>query len=222
MNPAPDRQGYVFGVDIGRTHIGVYLADQKSEVNAEIIDSRNLNHCSTSEMGGEKCLNVIAQYIVELRGEHRVDWRLVLGIGIGLPGIHLKGKLISPTLMIKWSKIDIPTTLEKYLREKDQAIPEIPPMYLDNDANMGALGEARHRNESDLIFIKVGTGIGAGLFLNGNIYRGNNGAAGEFGHILLEPRSTRPCASCGKSGCLEALVGQNAIIEDARDRFWSP
>jgi predicted NBD/HSP70 family sugar kinase len=89
------------------------------------------------------------------------------------------------------------------------------PIFLDNDANMGTLGESRYgagRGVENMAYIKLGTGIGGGLILNGVIYRGG-GSAGEIGHVTIN--ADGPECACGNRGCLEALAGAGAIVEDA-------
>src|SRR6185437_13928337 len=94
---------------------------------------------------------------------------------------------------------------------------DAPQIYIENDANLGALGECRFgagRGVSDLAYIKLGTGIGGGLVINGTIYRGSFGSAGELGHVTLDENG--PLCDCGSRGCLETLAGAAAIVEDAR------
>ncbi|QBD81695.1 ROK family protein [Ktedonosporobacter rubrisoli] len=90
------------------------------------------------------------------------------------------------------------------------------PLYMDNDANMGALGESRcgaARGSMNMAYIKVATGIGGGLIVDGHIYRGHSGSAGELGHISIDEDG--PLCVCGNRGCLETLAGARAIVEDA-------
>jgi predicted NBD/HSP70 family sugar kinase len=122
--------------------------------------------------------------------------------------------LISPPLLRNWSNVDIPAYLRYWLKLKEDF-----PIYLENDANLGALGESRYgkgQGIANLIYVKLGTGIGAGLILNGQLYRGSGGLAGELGHIKIEDESPK-CPSCDKCGCLEALAGREAILDDARN-----
>jgi predicted NBD/HSP70 family sugar kinase len=82
---------------------------------------------------------------------------------------------------------------------------------------MGALGESRYgagREVADLLYLKLGTGIGGGVIMGGQLYRGHSGSAGEIGHMTVEPNGPR--CNCGNRGCLEALAGAPAIVEDAR------
>jgi glucokinase len=89
---------------------------------------------------------------------------------------------------------------------------------IDNDANAAALGEALFgagRGERNVLYVNIGTGIGAGVILNGSLYHGNNGVAGEIGHVTVQPGGP-PCG-CGKRGCLEALASGPSLGRRARD-----
>jgi glucokinase-like ROK family protein len=92
------------------------------------------------------------------------------------------------------------------------------PVTLNNDADLGALGEWAYgagRGERNLVYIKVGTGIGAGILLDGQIYHGTTGSAGEIGHITIDEKG--PLCTCGNRGCLEAIAGGNAIATKAKN-----
>jgi len=91
------------------------------------------------------------------------------------------------------------------------------PVALNNDAELGAMGEWAYgagRGENHLLYIKVGYGVGAGLLIDGQIYRGATGSAGEIGHIIIVDQG--PMCTCGNKGCLEALAGGRAIAERAK------
>src|SRR6202012_4358449 len=93
---------------------------------------------------------------------------------------------------------------------------EIPVM-VDNDANLGALAEAAFgagRSAGDLVYLKVSSGIGAGLILNGRLYRGAGGLAGELGHVLVDPDGI--VCRCGNRGCLETVAGTGALVDGLR------
>jgi glucokinase len=92
------------------------------------------------------------------------------------------------------------------------------PVSIGNDAEMGALGEWAYgagRGESNLAYIKVGSGVGAGLLLDGQIYRGTTGTAGEIGHVTIQENG--PLCTCGNHGCLEAMAGGQAIARKAQE-----
>jgi glucokinase-like ROK family protein len=134
----------------------------------------------------------------------------LLGIGVGVPGpvIADQGFVMAPPIMPGWDRFPIRTTLEK---QWGTAIT------LNNDAELGALGEWAYgagRGEKNLAFIKVGSGIGAGLIINQQIYCGTTGSAGEIGHLTVDENG--PLCTCGNHGCLEAFAGGHAIASQAR------
>jgi predicted NBD/HSP70 family sugar kinase len=107
-----------------------------------------------------------------------------------------------------WDNIDIWEPLQEAFHK---------PLRIDNDANMGALGESRcgaGRSSADMAYVKIGTGIGSGLIINGRIYRGHQGCAGELGHLTIDEDG--PVCACGNRGCLETLAGARAIVADAQ------
>jgi predicted NBD/HSP70 family sugar kinase len=201
--------GYIVGIDMGRTHLIIYLTN----LLAEPMDKRlgPFDMKTSCEDG----LQFVAERSDELVRSNLGSWDLVRGIGLGIPGApdRTLRMLISPLLLSNWHNVDIPAELRIRLGLKKDF-----PIYLDNDANMGALGESRYgfgRGVENLVYVKLGTGIGVGMILNGQSYRGSGGVAGEFGHVKIEEKS-HPCPSCGEQGCLEALAGQRAIVDDAR------
>jgi glucokinase-like ROK family protein len=118
-----------------------------------------------------------------------------------------RGALIMPPIMPGWHNFDIRANLEEQIKK---------PIYVENDANLGAIGE-RWRGAGvgcdHLAYIKVGTGIGCGLVIEGQIYRGFAGSAGEIGHMSIEEDG--PLCTCGNFGCLESLAGGRAIVAAA-------
>ena len=196
--------GYVIGVAMGRSHLAFIATNLAAEVVA-----RNTAEFSTTP-GPEASFPVLIEKLrafVEFTG---LDWKRIIGIGVGVPSpldAQLE-MLVSPPRMPGWSGVNIRQRLQTELSV---------PVYLDNDANMGALGESRYgagRNIADLAYINIGSGIGGGLVLNGHIYRGAGGSAGEIGHVTLDEEG--PVCDCGNIGCLETLAGTRAIIDDAR------
>ncbi|MFS0732371.1 ROK family protein [Microbacterium sp. 1P10UB] len=132
----------------------------------------------------------------------------VWGVSVGIPGPvdFATGRPVAPPIMPGWNGFDIRRRFE----ERYDA-----PVWVDNDVNLLALTErSRRRDEHlDLIYCKVGSGIGAGLLSQGHIHRGANGAAGDIGHVRVAG-STSLCR-CGKTGCLEAVAGGWALVRDA-------
>src|SRR4051794_17088412 len=123
----------------------------------------------------------------------------VWGIGVGVPGPvdFATGRPVAPPIMPGWNGFDV----RRRFQQKYQA-----PVWVDNDVNLLAFGERAHRQDDhlDLIYCKIGSGIGAGLLSQGRIHRGVNGAAGDIGHVRV-PDSDAVCR-CGKIGCLEAVA----------------
>ena len=133
----------------------------------------------------------------------------IWGIGIGVPGpVNFgTGRPVAPPIMPGWNDFDIRSWMEHRFHA---------PVWVDNDVNMLAVGSAQHRfgdAVSDLLYIKVGSGVGAGLISGGRIHRGGDGAAGDIGHIAVSG-STVLCR-CGQVGCLEAEAGGWALCRDA-------
>ncbi len=238
--------GYIIGVDIGRSHLTVIITD----LEAKGIDGTSPSELAEdmekfredkkglplwlftdgnfdAERGAEVCLPEVADKVRELVQKNAINWKHVVGIGIGLPGTHDKHRtrLARAKMMEGWSEVDIPDTLRILLRLKD---PRKIPIYLDNDANLGALGESRYgtgRGKMDIAFVKIGTGIGAGIVLDGKLHHGHRSIAGEFGHQIIDLALNRAldstseklpcCVGCGNKGCLEALVAESAIVRHA-------
>lgn len=132
----------------------------------------------------------------------------VWGIAVGVPGpVDFEtGRPVAPPIMPGWNGFD----LRRRFEQRYDA-----PVWVDNDVNLLALGERAHRRDEtpDLIYCKVGSGIGAGLVSRGRIHRGANGAAGDIGHVRV--RDAVALCRCGKTGCLEAVAGGWALVRDA-------
>lgn len=131
------------------------------------------------------------------------------GIGIGVPGPvdPDSGVVVSPALMPGWGGADLAAVVRASLGLD-------LPVALDNDVNVLALGEwvTRWAEESDIIIVKIGTGVGAGVIAGGRLLHGRRGAAGDIGHVLVPAGSGRLCR-CGRTGCLEAVAGGTGIAQ---------
>ena len=137
----------------------------------------------------------------------------VLGIGVAVPSPvdqERPGELL-PLIVPKWKGYNIATHLEGSFKR---------PVFVDNDANLGALAElwwGAGSSARDLAYIKVATGVGAGLIINGRIFRGSGGIAGEIGHTSIDPNG--PQCICGLKGCLTTFIGTPALLERAKDEL---
>jgi predicted NBD/HSP70 family sugar kinase len=160
--------------------------------------------------GPDAALPLLASSLRDFLGEHGVPWNKVIGVGIGMPGIVKEGVCLAPT---------IPGWLGTNVHQRIRELIDLP-IYLDNNAKLGALGESRFGNARDvesMLYVRVGTGIGGGLVLGGQVYRGGAGSAGEIGHMVVDPHGP-PC-SCGNVGCLETLAGKQAIVDRVHEQL---
>jgi glucokinase len=197
----------VIGIDLGGTKIAAALVDGAGEIVAQ--DYRD----TRAREGRDK---VVARVLHSARAvieESGVQASQIAGIGIGAPGpIDVaSGAVVAPPNLPGWERVPL-----KQLIEDNLAI----TTYLENDANAAALGEHRFgsgRGVDHLIYVVVGTGVGGGLILDGRLYHGASGMAGEIGHIVVKPDG--PICSCGRRGCLEALTSGPSIAREARQRM---
>ena len=196
--------GYVFGIDIGATSLEVALADFGGQIIQRQLEPADVREKPEKLLG--RCLELALDMILS-HGSHPVE---VLGIGVGVPGpVNFKrGVLVAPPLMPEWENYEI----------RDFFKTSFPSalVIVDNDVNIMALGEqcAGDGTCTDhFIFVKIGTGIGAGIVSNGKIHRGSDGSAGDIGHICVDKNG--PICSCGNTGCLEAMAAGPAIVKKA-------
>jgi len=202
INPA---RGRVVGIDMGATHLIVALAD----LSAPIIDEIEIPFDIT--LGPVPCLAQTDALLSELLEKNDIRLERILAIGMGVPGpiVSQVGSVIAPPIMPGWDGYPIKKEMENKWRV---------PISLSNDAELGMLGEWAYgagRGEEHLAYIKVGSGIGAGLLMNGQVYQGATGSAGEIGHLTIEENG--PLCDCGSNGCLEALAGGKAIARQGRE-----
>jgi predicted NBD/HSP70 family sugar kinase len=171
-----------------------------------------INREFDTNRGPKDCLPKLAKEMDEYLNTYSVTWDDVVGVGLGIPGTlnHDLQRLVKPPRMPGWDGVEIPKRLKRLLPKGKTQL----PIYLDNDANMGALGESRYgagHNIMNLVYVKVGDGIGAGLILGGQLYRGG-GIAGELGHMVIEGGDLE-CPGCGNC-CLEMLAARSAILRE--------
>jgi len=201
INP---KRGMVAAIDMGATHVNIALAD----FSAKIIEETSLPF--DINQGPQVCLAEVSRILRELVDRIGIRISQLTAVGVGVPGPVIKdaGMVMSPPIMPGWDRFPIRDTLEKEWG---------CPVSLNNDAELGALGEWAYgagRGEKNLAYIKVGSGIGAGLIINQQIYGGTTGSAGEIGHITIDENG--PLCTCGNHGCMEAFAGGNAIATQAK------
>ncbi|MBK7628116.1 MAG: ROK family protein [Bacteroidales bacterium] len=183
------------GVDIGGTKLSVALVTTEGEIIDKCIDC---GHVDKTEGG---MVDQIKETIKTILNKSKLDESDLLGIGIGCAGhIRFRDGVIITTSNLKGYK-NYP------LRDAVQAGFKVP-VILDNDANAQAYGEYKFgagKGFNDMVFLTISTGIGAGIIINKQLYRGVTGTAGEFGHTIIEPDSELKC-TCGNNGCLMAVA----------------
>lgn len=196
--------GLVAGVDIGATSIDLAVADLSCRIFVRYSEPASVRE------GPIKILGRVCVLLEKLIAENGFSPEDVLGIGIGIPGPvdFTRGMVISPPIMPGWDKYPVIQTVSQWFPTAN--------IVVDNDVNVMALGEIHDGNGKgieNLIFVKIGTGIGAGIICNGEIYRGASGCAGDVGHISVN--KSGPMCHCGNRGCLESLAGGPAMAERA-------
>jgi glucokinase-like ROK family protein len=196
--------GLVAGVDIGATSIDLGIADFSGKMLARYSEAASIKD------GPIKVLGRVCSLLEKLLLENSLNIGKVKGIGIGVPGPvdFSVGMLVSPPIMPGWDCYPIIQTVQQWFPSANVVV--------DNDVNVMALGEINQgagRGVDNLIFVKIGTGIGAGIVCEGKIYRGFRGCAGDIGHISVD--KSGPLCHCGNRGCLETIAAGPAIAERA-------
>ncbi|WP_329378118.1 ROK family transcriptional regulator [Streptomyces sp. NBC_01351] len=192
--------GIVIGVDFGHTHLRVAVGNLAHQVLAEKAEPLDVD--ASWADGFDLAESLVGRLIADIG----VGLEKVIGVGLGVPGpIDVEsGTLGSTAILPGWAGINPREELARRLGV---------PVYVDNDANLGALGElvwGSGRGVKDLAYIKVASGVGAGLVINGQIYRGPGGTAGEIGHITLD--ESGPVCRCGNRGCLETFAAARYVL----------
>jgi glucokinase-like ROK family protein len=198
--------GYIVGVDVGATSIDLVIAD----FGGQILERRS--EAADVRAGPEPLLGRICALIGDMLRRRGIPADHVYAAGVGVPGPveFSSGLLIAPPLMPNWDGYPIRQFIQRTLPAAN--------VFVDNDVNVMALGELRAGagvGVDNVVFIKIGTGIGAGIVCNGKVYRGSNGCAGDIGHICVD-REGRAC-HCGNSGCLESIAAGPPIAVRAME-----
>ncbi len=195
---------YAIGVDLGGTNLRIAAVDEsgkllaKTELETEVA------------LGREHVIEDLCRSIEAMQAKYKGAGELC-GIGVGVPGLidSESGRLLESPNLPGWSNYDVKGDIERRLGTS---------VILENDANAAALGEqwlGAGRDFESMCMYTLGTGVGGGLVLNGNIWHGWNGMAGELGHCNVEPDG-HPC-KCGSHGCLEQYASATAVVRMARE-----
>jgi predicted NBD/HSP70 family sugar kinase len=194
--------GAILVAELGATGFNVAASD----LNGNLLGN-TFTRVEISE-GPEAVLSMVESLFDDLVASLKI--RNLWGVGIGVPGPveFATGLPISPPIMPGWDKYPVRERFSTRYKA---------PVWVDNDVNLMALGEHALRNDpitNELIFVKIGSGIGAGILTHGQLHRGAQGCAGDIGHIALPSKDNVQCR-CGNLGCLEAVSGGLALIRDA-------
>jgi len=191
------KEGVYLGIDLGGTNIGT----------AAVKDGKVLAYHKTktqASKGPEVVIERIEKTVLKVAEELNCSPSDFQALCIGAPGaVELETGVVNDAPNLDWIDVPLGTTLEKNLGL---------PVFVDNDVNVGVLGEFVHgagRGHKDMVGVFVGTGIGGGVIINGEMHYGGRGSAGEIGHMVIVPKGRR--CGCGKKGCIEAYASKTAI-----------
>jgi predicted NBD/HSP70 family sugar kinase len=191
--------GVVLAADLGATHSRLAVSDLTGEPLAEVAVDMEIAD------GPEAVLGSVLEHFVDLLAKSNHSAGDVRAIGVGLPGpvSFSTGQAVNPPIMPGWDGFSVPQWFGQHFDA---------PVLVDNDVNIMALGEhwSHWRDTENLLFVKVGTGIGCGIVAGRQIHRGAQGAAGDIGHIRVSGHDDTVCR-CGNTGCLEAVAGGRAL-----------
>lgn len=199
---------YRIGVDFGGTKISCAVTDEKYNIISKVS-------CRThSQRPADDITRDIAALTRQAANEAGIKYEQIESIGIGTPGaIDFK------TGTVEYS-CNLPTYISYPLADKMKEFTGIKHIFVDNDANAAALGEAvagAAKGSASSVMITLGTGVGGGIVINGKILSSYNGAGGELGHMVIEKNGV-PCP-CGRRGCFEAYCSASALVRMTKERL---
>lgn len=199
---------FSIGVDLGGTNLRIAAVSRGGQLLEKVTLGTKV------ALGRDHVINEMCHAIQRLSAKYKEAGRL-LGAGIGIPGIidMQTGMLRKSANLPGWEEYPVRAEIERRLGAR---------VVLENDANVAALGEqwlGAARGVPNMAVVTLGTGIGGGIVLEGKIWHGMNGMAGEFGHVTVEPEG-HPCG-CGSRGCAERYASASAIIRMAREAIAS-
>ena len=201
-------QEYAIGIDVGGTNIKVGLFDR----DANLI--RSLQSLTDKELEANEVIDHLAAQVRQLMADCGVTAANVRGVGAAFPSFidYENGVVVETSNIISLNDLPVRTMLAERLQM---------PVWLDNDANAAALAEhelGAGRGHDDMIYVTISTGIGGALILNGKLYRGMHGMAGEIGHAFVSDSAGYPCP-CGSSGCVQSISSGAYMAKYVTDRI---
>lgn len=194
---------HIVGVVVSTDSLAVSIHNLRAEVVVRSEDALSIR--TRPKVLAER----VAEKMQHVTHHAAVDWDKVIGIGVALPSPYdyVSGEVTSVEMMPGWRGVSFKAMLEESLGK---------PVEIDNNANLGAIAEkwwGAGQGADNLVYVMFGVGIGSGLIIGGDIYRGRAGSAGELGHLTIDMNGPR--CRCGKKGCLEAVADARAILREA-------
>ena len=197
---------YVVGIDIGGQTSKIGVVDARGNVLAQTVIRSDM-HSEAAPFVADLCKAVVE--LVDTVG----SMEEIRGIGVGAPNANYYTGVIGHAVNLKWAdKDDIP--FAEMITEQLSV-----PVKLTNDANAAAVGEMTYgaaRGMKNFIMITLGTGVGSGIVINGEVVYGHDGFAGELGHVTVVRENGRSCG-CGRTGCLEAYTSATGVARTAKE-----
>jgi predicted NBD/HSP70 family sugar kinase/biotin operon repressor len=194
------RPGCVAGVDIGHGHVRVAVSDRRAEILAEVETQTD------ADPHGNATLDIAADLVRRAAEQSGIPVADLLTVGLCVPApIDRRSARVDHAVLPGWHELAPAQELSRRIEL---------PVIVDNDANLGAMAEHQHgagRGVADLLYVKLASGVGAGLVLGGRLHRGTTGLAGEVGHVLA--REGGEVCRCGSRGCLETEVSTRRLLE---------
>ncbi len=190
--------GTLIGMHLGHASVRILITSLDGTVRAEHTHDIDVDHRPADT------LEYVASAALELVADNNIAYRKLRGVGVGVSApVVLHSQLLGAPMLSDWSGVDIAARLHRRMGLT---------AHVRNDANLGALAEWRLGAGSgthNMIYVMLSEGVGAGMILQGQLYEGAGGAAGELGHVTVVPAGQ--ICRCGSRGCLETIVGQHAL-----------
>lgn len=194
---------YSVGVDIGGTTVKIGIFTNEGSI------LRKWEIKTRKEEDGKYILEDITKSIESILNEEGISKKDVAGVGLGVPGPVKSDGTVLKCVNLGWGIFNVEEELSKLISL---------PVKAANDANIASLGEMWQgggKGHKNMVMVTLGTGVGGGVIINGKIMDGNNGAAGEIGHIKVSDEEKDNCG-CGKCGCLEQYASATGIVRSAK------
>ncbi|MGR6063019.1 transcriptional repressor XylR [Bacillus velezensis] len=197
------KAGYSVGIDVGVDYVNGILTDLEGTI---VLDQHHHLECNSPEITKDILIEMIHHFIANMP---QSPYGLI-GIGICVPGLIDKNQKIVFAPNSNWRDIDLKSFIQKKFNV---------PVFIENEANAGAYGEkvfGAAKNHDNMIYASIGTGIGIGVIINNDLYRGVGGFSGEMGHMTIDFNG--PKCSCGNRGCWELYASEKALLKSLQTK----